>query len=163
MGEASVGRVKFNTDASVLGEEAGCGMILRDHEGSIIFSSCRHIYGCNDVLEAELLALREGISLAIQWSMLPLDIESDCLQAVQMIVGGSSINSKFSFIVKEIISFMEERSSCITHSRRCCNLASHSLANFGRTQHRTVVWLGSGSEVVRDIVERECNPVNCAE
>lgn len=75
------------------------------------------IYGCNDVLEAELLALREGISLAIQWSMLPLDIESYCLQAVQMIVGGSSNKSKYVFIVKEIISTMEERSSCITHSR----------------------------------------------
>uniref|UniRef100_A0A453AW05 Reverse transcriptase zinc-binding domain-containing protein n=1 Tax=Aegilops tauschii subsp. strangulata TaxID=200361 RepID=A0A453AW05_AEGTS len=159
----SIGRVKLNTDASVLGEEAGCGMILRDHEGSIIFSSCRHIYGCNDVLEAELLALREGISLAILWSMLPLDIESDCLQAVQMIVGGSSNKSKFAFIVKEIIGIMEERSSCITHSRRCCNLASHSLANFGRTQRRPVVWLGSGPEVVRDIIERECNPVNGAE
>ena len=45
-----MGRVKLNTDASLAGEEAGSGMILRDHEGSIIFTSCRHIQGGCDVL-----------------------------------------------------------------------------------------------------------------
>lgn len=84
-----IGRVKLNTDASVIGVEAGVGMILRDHEGSIVFTSCRHLQGCSDVLEAELLALREGISLALQWSNLPLDIESDCLEAVTMVNGGT--------------------------------------------------------------------------
>lgn len=33
-------RVKLNTDASVLSNVAGAGMVLRDHEGTVIFSSC---------------------------------------------------------------------------------------------------------------------------
>ena len=34
----TVGRVNLNTDASVLSDVAGAGMVLRDHEGTVIFS-----------------------------------------------------------------------------------------------------------------------------
>lgn len=39
-------------------------MILRDDSGGIIFCSCRHLFTCDDVLEAEILAIREGLMLA---------------------------------------------------------------------------------------------------
>ena len=95
----AVGRVKLNTDASVLGSTAGAGMILRVQKGEIVFSACRFLYACDDVLEAELLAIREGISLALQWSILPIDVESDCLEAVNMIKTGNSNKSKYAFII----------------------------------------------------------------
>ena len=54
-------------------------------------------------LEAELLAIKEGISLSLQWSNLPIDIESDCVEAVSMIKEGVTNRSKYAFIVREII------------------------------------------------------------
>ena len=69
------------------------GMVLRDHEGTIIFSSCRHLISCNDILEVELLAMKEGLSLALQWSILSIDLECDCLEAVMMIKGGATNKS----------------------------------------------------------------------
>ena len=114
----ALGRVKLNTDASVLGSTAGAGMILKDQEGEIVFNACRFLYACDDLLEAELLAIREGISLALQWSILPIDVESDCLEAVNMIKRGISNKSKYAFIIREIISSMGERNSCITHIRQ---------------------------------------------
>ena len=63
-------------------------MILRDSQGSIILSSCRHLFTCADALEAELLAIKEGISLALQWIYLPIDVESDCSEAISMIKEG---------------------------------------------------------------------------
>lgn len=78
-------------------------MILRDREGSIIFSSCRHLHTCTDVLETELLALKEGISLALQWSNLPIDIKSDCLEAIMMVKAGVGNKSKHAFMIREII------------------------------------------------------------
>lgn len=68
------GRVKLNVDGSVLERTAGAGMILGDHEGSIIFSSGRHLHTYNDVLEAEIFAIMEGVSLVLQWCNLPIDI-----------------------------------------------------------------------------------------
>ena len=43
---------------------AGAGMILRDHEGATLFSSCWHLHTWDDTLESEILTLKEGISLA---------------------------------------------------------------------------------------------------
>lgn len=99
-------RVKLNTHASVLEDEVGTGMVLRDYDGSVIFSSCRCITSCDDVLEAELLALKEEISLALQWSSLPIDVETDCMEAVRMIKEGHRNKSKYAFIVRGIISSM---------------------------------------------------------
>ena len=105
-----------------------------------------------------MLAIREGVSLALQWSNLPIDIESDCLEAVSMLVRSGSNLSKYSFMMKEIKQSMGEQDSSITHIRCNGNCASHSMANFARAQGRTTVWLGSAPSVVIDIVLRDCNP-----
>ena len=106
-------------------------------------------------LEAELLAIKEGISSSLQWSNLPIDIESDCLEAVSMIKEGVANRSKYAFIVREIILSMVERNSCIAHTRQNCDGTSHFMANFGRLQGRTAVWLCSGPEEVLKIVGRD--------
>jgi hypothetical protein len=93
----------------------------------------------------------------LQWSNFPIDVESDCLEAVKMIKGGGENKSKYVFIVREIITALGERNSCITHTRRTCNNVSHALANIGRMHHRTMVWLESGSVEVLKLIEQECN------
>lgn len=155
----ATGHVKLNTDGSVLNGVGGTGMLLRDHTGAIIFSSCRHLFSCDDILEAEILAIREGLMLALQWSSLPIYIESDSLEAVNMVKSGDTNRSKYAFLIREIKDSMSERSSCITHIHRSCNNSSHVLANYGRTQGRIAVWLGSGPDAVLDAVKRDCNRV----
>jgi ribonuclease HI len=59
---------------------AGAGMILRDEQGHIIFSSCRSLLFCDDPLEAEVRACLEGLELALQHSHLPILIDTDCIQ-----------------------------------------------------------------------------------
>ena len=74
-----------------------------------------------------------------------------------MVQSAITNGSKFAFLVKEIKDNLEERGSCITHIRRSQNLASHFMANFGRVEVRTAVWLGSGPGEVLYIVRRDCN------
>lgn len=76
------GWCKLNTDGSfVNSDEAGAGMILRDHLGAINFSACRVLYSCRDSLEAELCACMEGLSIAVQRCDLPIAVEMDSLEA----------------------------------------------------------------------------------
>uniref|UniRef100_A0A8R7UYI7 RNase H type-1 domain-containing protein n=1 Tax=Triticum urartu TaxID=4572 RepID=A0A8R7UYI7_TRIUA len=107
-------------------------MILRDNRGRIIFSSCRYLFTCDDVLETEIMGIRKGLLLALQWSNLPIDVESDSLQAVNMVQSAETNRSKYAFMIKEIKNLLIERNSCITHIVRSKNNASHFLANFGR-------------------------------
>ena len=59
-------------------------MVLRNSLGSVIFSACGFIERCSP-LESELLACKEGINLALQWTLLQLIVESVCKVAINMI------------------------------------------------------------------------------
>jgi ribonuclease HI len=76
-----VGPVKLSTDGSFGTKEGrpGCAMVLRDDQLNIIFSACRFLPRCVEAGEAELLACREGLELALQNSNLPIIIESNCV------------------------------------------------------------------------------------
>lgn len=78
-----VGWHKLNIDGA-FSQAAGngrIGMYLRDNRGSIVFTSSQHLFTCNDALTAELDACRDGISLALEWSTLPLIVETNNLSA----------------------------------------------------------------------------------
>lgn len=62
----SKGWTKLNIDDSFMAPtgQAGCGMVSRDHAGSIIFSACQERHPCDSPLDAELEACREGLKLA---------------------------------------------------------------------------------------------------
>jgi ribonuclease HI len=81
------GVVKLNVDASYVMADgsAGTGMILRDSNGTAIFAACRTLFHCFDPLEAELEACVEGLRLALQWSSEPIELESDCLEAITLL------------------------------------------------------------------------------
>jgi hypothetical protein len=52
---------------------------------------------CRDATEAELMAIEEGIMLAMQLSTLKIMVESDCADAIQMINGQKPNISTFAF------------------------------------------------------------------
>jgi hypothetical protein len=60
------GEAKINTDGAFTMAGAGIGMILRGANG-VIVAACRHILHCLDATEAELLAIEEGLCLAMHW------------------------------------------------------------------------------------------------
>lgn len=57
-------------------------MILRHHNGSIIFDAYRFIFNCSDALETELHAIMQGMTLALQHSNLSVIVQSDSSEAL---------------------------------------------------------------------------------
>jgi hypothetical protein len=47
---------------------AGTTMVLRDSNGVVIFSAYRSLLNCNEASEAEIRAIMEDMSLALEWS-----------------------------------------------------------------------------------------------
>ena len=57
-------------------------MILRRHDGSVVFAAYHCLFNCNDALEAELHALMQGMALAAQYSDVPIIVQSDSSEAL---------------------------------------------------------------------------------
>jgi hypothetical protein len=81
------GWMKLNVDGAweSLDNRGGVGMILRDEEGHIIVSACSNLEMCASPLEAEAIACKQGVALALQHTNLPLLVESDCLVLTSMV------------------------------------------------------------------------------
>lgn len=157
-----VGFTKLNVDGSFVQADgsAGAGMILRNHEGNIVFAACRALFCCSDPLEAELEACEEGLRLALQWTNLPIILESDCQEAVGLIKGNDGGRSKYVHQVKEIRLLMsDERDVSLVKIMRDQNRASHHLACVGRSQQRTMCWLGNFPEDLAQVIANDCNTI----
>jgi hypothetical protein len=87
-------------------------------EGAIILSACRQIFHCKYKPGAELSALFEGVSLALQWCSLPTIIETDCLEIVKILENEEMDWSADSSIIEEIKTLLKVRLTCITHVNR---------------------------------------------
>uniref|UniRef100_A0ACD5Y9T6 Uncharacterized protein n=1 Tax=Avena sativa TaxID=4498 RepID=A0ACD5Y9T6_AVESA len=128
------GWVKLNIDGSWKEGErkGGTGMILRDAGGGIIFAACRHLLSCENPLEEELLACREGLALVLEYSDQSIIVESDCLEMVNMINDSSSNCSMTVVLVNNIKRLCKAGRVCrVRHIKRELNKMSHSLAKWG--------------------------------
>ncbi|XP_073363548.1 uncharacterized protein [Aegilops tauschii subsp. strangulata] len=76
---------KLNIDGAFVKADgtAGAGMILRDHEGAVIFAATRALFNCGDALEAEMAAMKEGLQLTLHWTNQSLLVETDCAELLQ--------------------------------------------------------------------------------
>ena len=158
----TTGWTKLNTDESFVPATgmAGGGMILRNTQGNIIFSACRELRTCGNVLGAELAACREGLELALHRTTLPISVELDSSEVVSLIIANSDDRSVHRFVIQEIKSLAstEDREISFTLCRRSQNKVSHELAAYGRSTPRTAVWLYSGLDFIVNLVVAERPP-----
>ncbi|EEC68693.1 hypothetical protein OsI_37162 [Oryza sativa Indica Group] len=86
-----LGWMKLNVDGSFDADrgKGGISMILRDNSGSTVFAACKSLDSCKNALEAEIRACMEGLILALQWTMRPILIETDCVSLVNLLKEGN--------------------------------------------------------------------------
>ncbi|KAK1644352.1 hypothetical protein QYE76_062157 [Lolium multiflorum] len=137
------GVAKLNTDGAFARDGAATGMVLRDHQGDMIFAACRMLRHCSDATKAELLAIEEGLSLALQWTTSKIVVESDCVEAIELIKKSTPNTSAYAFRVSVIRDLIHERDIEIGKVCREANTTSHELAKFGRVQGRSEFWLSN--------------------
>lgn len=141
------GWAKLNVDRSYVPAtgDAGSGMVLRSDRGEVIFTACREIRTCDNSLDAELAACREGLELALHRTDRPIAVEMDSTEAVTMLNARSADRSSSRVLVEEIQRMIRDdhREISITAISRSQNKVSHALAAYGRSLPRTAVWLGS--------------------
>jgi ribonuclease HI len=151
------GEAKLNVDGAFTTNDAGTGMILRDDQGAIIFAACRALTYCRDATEAEILAIAEGLKLALHWTNKNLVIETDCTEAVHLISEDSANTSVYAFRISEIREMLRERRTRLVSISRDANGAAHELAKLSRLKAITELWLSSCPPEAGTAVELDCN------
>ena len=102
-------------------------MVLSDPAGAIIYSSCRELRQCSSPLQSELAACLEGLNIVIQWSDLPIVVQTDCVQAVKLITSSVENRSANLMLAQEIKEILKgDREILVKHVRR----EQNSLAIF---------------------------------
>ena len=135
------GWVKLSIDGSFCAKtrNAGAGVVLRDAEGTPIFTACRFLDACQHQFEAELRACVVGLELALHHYQLPIIVESDCSQLVAAAQTSERDRSPFLHWITEIRSLISHHSECvIVKAERSQVRASHFLANFARVERQNI-------------------------
>jgi hypothetical protein len=133
-------------------------MVLRDHQGEVIFTACRNLEYCRDATEAELVAIEEGLKLSLHWTDLRLVIETDSAEAIALINDSTPNTSVHAFRINVIREFLRERESRLIKVSRDLNVVAHELARISRTQGKTDFWLACFPQEVAAAVFTDCNP-----
>lgn len=84
------GFVSLNVDASFDADSGtgGTGAIIRDAMGSFIAASCSNIPFVEDAATAEARGLKDGLILANNTGCNKLEIESDCMEVIDIMTNG---------------------------------------------------------------------------
>lgn len=134
-------------------------MVLRRHDGSVIFAAYRYIFNCNEALEAEIHALMQGMALAIQHTELPVIVQSDSSQALSILKNDKLLRSTYAHLAAEIKSLLEEREFIPQKLARNQNRVADRLANYSHIESCTSVWLERGPPCIEELLLADCNPI----
>ncbi|KAE8809617.1 retrotransposon unclassified [Hordeum vulgare] len=155
------GMVALSVDGSyaISDGSAGAGMFLRTATGEVIFAAYRKLFHCNDALETELQAIREGVKLATERSDATIMIQSDCVTAINALTDVSLDSSAYGHMIREIKFLLSDRVFVPVKVSREQNRVADCLANYGRCGDSTACWLGHPPPFASDLVAKDCNSV----
>ncbi|KAF7815494.1 ribonuclease H [Senna tora] len=128
----SDGWIKVNSDGACKSDgKAGCGAILRDHEGRWIGGIARNLDGCS-VIRTEAWGAFEGIKLASDMGYKRIELESDSNCLVTSIIMGFSNLMEVADLIEEILLLVSQLDGFrVKHRWRETNSCADFLANLG--------------------------------
>jgi hypothetical protein len=130
------GSLKANVDAGWddLSKKAGLGIVIRDHSGGVILTEWKSVSSCASAEEAEVLAILSGIKHLLAFGGGPGVVESDCLKAVQTILGtGRDSSGGWAFFQEARDLLRVFNNISIIKIDRVCNGVAHVLAQLGKS------------------------------
>jgi ribonuclease HI len=146
--------VKLNVDAGFCADtgSGSTGAIIRDDKGGFLATSCCGIPFISDPSTAEARALRDGLILAGQIVCNRLEVNSDCMDVIDVMENGrnslgpaAAIYEECSFLCRN---FTETQFS---HCPREANMAAHELARHsGGTE--SIVWLDDPPDFILSVL-----------
>nr|DAD18952.1 TPA_asm: hypothetical protein HUJ06_020415 [Nelumbo nucifera] len=123
------GVFKINVDRDFRQPSSGsCGVVIRDHTGFCV-AACYGPVFVVSALQAEAIAVRQGLDLAKVVGLSFCVIESDCQEIVNAFQKGfSEVPTTVKSLLKDILNVATTFSISFSFVSRSCNSNAHALA-----------------------------------
>ena len=125
------GCFKVNVDAAVKVSEqkAGLGVVIRNSRGRVVAVAVQNVPFRGTVASMEAEAVLFGIETAQQVACVPMVIESDSKEVVDLSLNRKESKTEIEWIIAEIQTKLRIQSQAsIQFAPRGCNIAAHSVA-----------------------------------
>uniref|UniRef100_A0A803PV25 Reverse transcriptase domain-containing protein n=1 Tax=Cannabis sativa TaxID=3483 RepID=A0A803PV25_CANSA len=139
------GSYTINVDAGVkVGEGlASVSSVMRDHEGRVKVAAVRVVEKELSPLHAELTAIADGIKAGLQQKLPSFHVETDCLQAVNLVLKDDGGCRDVDGLVTQIRCLLQDvRVHGISFVYREANQFAHVLANEALINKASAMWVG---------------------
>ncbi|XP_074289342.1 uncharacterized protein LOC141614496 [Silene latifolia] len=139
---ARPGYVKINIDAGAKeGEGVTMGVVCRDSNGDVMWGVSTGREQQWEVPVAEACAVLDGLEEAVQRGIQNVEIESDCLQVIEVLKDRKTGRSGFAHLIEDILDCSTKFQSVIwSHVSRNNNCVAHALAHCFPCVSGKVVW-----------------------
>uniref|UniRef100_A0A803Q0L5 Reverse transcriptase domain-containing protein n=1 Tax=Cannabis sativa TaxID=3483 RepID=A0A803Q0L5_CANSA len=144
-GAPELGRMKINVDARVKsgGGVSGIGCVIRDSGGRTLYASSAVVHQELAPLQLELQAILVGLQVGIHRKIHRFSIESDCLQAVQLIQRKDEGCFDVDCLLDQIRTLLLYDSvDGISFVFREANRVAYVLANYALVNKASAMWIG---------------------
>jgi ribonuclease HI len=140
---------------------AGVGVVIRDHQGTVLLSGWKVIFNVVSADEVEALACLEGIRLAANWERKRAVLESDCETMIKSLNKYHNGRSSLCFIFSDILDFASLLPDLKFQAlKRERNQVAHELTQLAKHTTHTTVWCAQVPRCVEHLITHVCNSVH---
>lgn len=153
------GFYKINTDASVsmVDLNAGLGIIIRDHQGQVLAAETKYLEFVSSIDVAEALAASEGLKLARDAGIRPVQLEVDSMRVFHLFRQEKEDISELGEIVAVAKrNFPHFSSGLVSFMKRDGNGVADCLARRALVQRESQIWLESWPAEISSMLAVEC-------
>ncbi|XP_024178083.1 uncharacterized protein LOC112184012 [Rosa chinensis] len=137
------------------------GVVFRNHEG-VVLGGFRHtVMVSSSAQHAELLALLQGVQLAIDQNFTPVIVETDCMDLVHTISGSSLHQSELGFLIDDMRNMLHDALDAkVVFGSRQVNLVAHTLAQEAKVGQFGIDFFTNIPPSVEALILSYCNDVS---
>lgn len=153
------GCFKVNVDAAVKVSEhkAGLGVVVRNSRGRVVAVAVQNVQFRGTVASMEAKAVLFGIETAQQVACVPMVIESDSKEVVDLSLNRKESKTEIDWIIAEIQTKLRIQSQAsIQFAPRGCNIAAHSVAKKALEVENQCIWLENFPDHVSLLLSKFC-------
>lgn len=134
--------MKVDAAIKLSDQTAGLGVIIRDYGGKAVAAAVQKVSFRGDVAFMEAAAVNLGIQVAQNAKLLPIIVESDSKEVVDLARNRKGCLSEIFWQISAIQASLKSlNQSQIQHVSRACNIIAHALAHLALNYDNLVVWV----------------------